>query len=109
MSRTNYNDDDADYKKCEEKIVEMRRDGEYGSGIEVKAFCELCNIRITTYIRTISGKMKQKTDKIEKMVSGEDNNENFAILLDNYSINDDFNHYSSLRPKNNKNSFKKKL
>lgn len=30
MSRNNYNDDEADYKKCEEKITEMRRDGEYG-------------------------------------------------------------------------------
>ena len=30
MSRNNYNDDEADYKKCEEKITEMRIDGEYG-------------------------------------------------------------------------------
>ena len=110
MSRTNYNDDDADYKKCEEKIVEMRRDGEYGSGIEVKAFCELCNIRITIYIRTISGKMKQKTDKIEKMVSGEDNNENFAILLDDYGpIYELKNHFDVLYPKEGFNINKNKL
>ena len=60
MSRTNYNDDEADYKECEEKIAEMRKDMEYGSEVELKAFCELCNIRITTYIRTILGIMKQK-------------------------------------------------
>ena len=87
MYRTNYNDDVADYKECEEKIAKMRRDGEYGSGNEVRAFCELCNIRITTYIRTILGNMKQKTDKIQKMVSGEEYNENFAILLDDYGQN----------------------
>jgi hypothetical protein len=29
MINTNYNDDAA-YKKCEEKIAEMRKDGEYG-------------------------------------------------------------------------------
>ena len=59
MFRTNYNDD-ADYKESEEKIEEMRNDREYGSGVEVKPFCELCNIRIITYIRTILGRMKQK-------------------------------------------------
>ena len=56
MSRTNYNDDEADYKEYEKNIAETRKDGEYGVGIEVKAFGELCNIRITTYIRTILGK-----------------------------------------------------
>ena len=43
MSKTNYNDDEADYKKCEENIAKMRSDGVYGSGNEVKAFCELYN------------------------------------------------------------------
>ena len=48
MTRTNYNDD-VDFKECEEKMAEIRKDGKYGSGIEVKAFCELCNIRIYIY------------------------------------------------------------
>ena len=100
MSKTNYNDDDADYKKCEENIAKMRRDGVYGSGNEVKAFCELYNIRITTYIRTILGSMKQKTDKIQKMVSGEDYEENFAIILDDYGPNYEIkNHFDALCPK----------
>ena len=84
MFNTNYNDDNADYLKFEKDIAEMRKDGVYGSGVEVKAFCELCDIRITTYIRTISGNVKRKIDKIEKMVSGEDYNENFAFILDDY-------------------------
>lgn len=70
------------------------------SGNEVRAFCELCNIRITTYIRTILGKMKQKTDKIQKMVSGEDNNENFSIILDNYGPKyERKNHFEALYPR----------
>ena len=110
MVNTNYNDDDADYNKCEEKIAEMRKDGEYGSGEEVKAFCELCNIRITTYIRTITKKGKRKTDKIQKMVSGKDYNENFAIILDDYGINfESINHFDALRPKEGYNIDKNKL
>ena len=110
MSKTNYNDDDADYKKCEENIAKMRRDGVYGSGNEVRAFCELCNIRITTYIRTILGSMKQKTDKIQKMVSGEDYDENFAIILDDYGPNYEIkNHFDALCPKEGYNIDKNKL
>ena len=110
MSKTNYNDDEADYKKCEENIAKMRRDGVYGSGNEVKAFCELYNIRITTYIRTILGSMKQKTDKIQKMVSGEDYDENFAIILDDYGPNYEIkNHFDALCPKEGYNIDKNKL
>ena len=110
MSKTNYNDDDADYKKCEENIAKMRRDGVYGSGNEVKAFCELYNIRITTYIRTILGPMKQKTDKIQKMVSGEDYDENLAIILDDYGQNLEIkNHFDALFPKEGYNINKNKL
>ena len=44
--------------------------------------------------------MKQKTDKIQKMVSGEDNNENFAIILDDYVIKYELkNHFDALYPK----------
>ena len=88
----------------------MRKDGEYGSGVEVKAFCELCNIRITTYIRIIIGKNKQKKDKIEKMISGDDNNENFAIILDDYGVKDELkNHFDALYPKEDYNINKNKL
>ena len=44
--------------------------------------------------------MKQKTDKIQKMVSGEDNNENFAIILDNYDPKyERKNHFEALYPR----------
>ena len=54
--------------------------------------------------------MKQKTDKIQKMVSGEDNNENFAIILDNYGPKyERKNHFEALYPREGYNINKNKL
>ena len=54
--------------------------------------------------------MKQKKDKIEKMISGEDNNENFAIILDDYGVKDELkNHFDAIYPKEGYNINKNKL
>ena len=54
--------------------------------------------------------MKQKTDKIQKMVSGEDNNENFSIILDNYGPKyERKNHFEALYPRESYNINKNKL
>ena len=47
LSEHNYNDDEADKRDEEERIINMRKDGVYGTGYELEAFSKLCKIRIT--------------------------------------------------------------
>ena len=66
----------------------------------------MLKIKIILFTRHITDVKLKKThnDKVDSLIIGNLYEGNFAIILDNYKINDNFNHYSSLRPKNNKNS-----
>ena len=87
-------------------INKMKKDKEYGTGLELGSFCNMLKIKIILFTRHITDVKLKKThnDKVDSLIIGNLYEGNFAIILDNYKINDNFNHYSSLRPKNNKNS-----
>ena len=42
LSEHNYNDDDGEKREEEERIINMRTDGVYGTGYELEAFSKLC-------------------------------------------------------------------
>ena len=84
----------------------MKKDKVYGTGLEVETFSKIYKIKIILFTRYITDKNcnKKHSDKINSIIIGNDYEGNFALMLDNYSKSDSLNHYSSLRPKSNKNS-----
>ena len=59
----------------------MRKDGEYGTVSEIDSFCNLCQIRITCYIRCVNDDKKTKKDSLIRNAFDEIYNENFVIML----------------------------
>ena len=90
----------------------MRKDGVYGTVAEVNAFCNLCQIRITCYIRYIKNDRRTKQDILVRNTFGEIYDENFAIMLSDYGVENEIdNHFEALEPKGgyniNKNKFRR--
>ena len=103
-------DDEADINDEKKNIQKMRRDGEYGTGVEINGFCNLCGIRITCYKRIINNNKKEKTDKLIRNVYGDIYGENFALMLSDYGKDYEVkNHFEALEPRNGYNIDKNKL
>ena len=83
----------------------MKKDKEYGTGLELESFSNIFKIKIILFKRHITNEKLMKThyDKIDSLIIGNIYEGNFGILLDIYP-NDNLNHFSSCRPKDNKNS-----
>ena len=93
-------------KEKNDYIINMKKDKVYGTGLEIETFSNIYKIKIILFTRYITDKKCNKThsDKVESIIIGNDYEGNFALMLDNYPNNENLNHYSSLRPKSNKNS-----
>ena len=83
----------------------MKKYKEYGTGLELESFSNIFKIKIILFKRHITNEKLMKThyDKIDSLIIGNIYEGNFGILLDIYP-NDNLNHFSSCRPKDNKNS-----
>ncbi len=83
----------------------MKKDKVYGTGLELETFSNIFKIKIILFTRYITDEKFKKThyDKVDSIIIGNKYEGNFALILDNYPNNELFNHYSSLRPKNNNN------
>ena len=93
-------------KEKNDYIINMKKDKVYGTGLEVETFSKIYKIKIILFTRYITDKNSNKkhSDKVNSIIIGNEYEGNFALMLDNYSKSDSLNHYSSLRPKSNKNS-----
>ena len=80
----------------------MKKDKTYGTMYEVEAFAILCDIKTTLFIRKINNKNFKKDDKdeINSFIFNKDKKGNFAIILDEYTANENkeinINHYKPL-------------
>ena len=82
-------------------IKKMRNDKEYGGESEIYAFCLLCDIKITLYIRNINDINKRSNnDKITIRIYNEHKLGNFSIFMNKYSQNEGLNHFSPCFLKN---------
>ena len=90
-------------KKIEDDshIENMRKDKVYGGESEINAFCLLCDIKITLYIRNINDiNQRSNNDEITIRIYNEHKCDNFSIIMDKYPQNERFNHYSPCFLKN---------
>ena len=87
-------------------IINMKKDKTYGTAMELETFSQIYKIKIKLFTRYITDEKCNKTDydKVSSIIFGYKFEGNFALMLDNYPKNEFVNHYSSLRPKDNKNS-----
>ena len=76
---------------------------------ELETFSNIFKIKIILFTRHITDEKFKKTDydKVDRILIGNKYEGNFALILDNQPKNDLLNHFSSLKPKNNKNSLNK--
>ena len=92
--------DDEAYKNDEKKrIIEMRKDGTYGTDKEIKAFCSIYNIRITLYkriVQDLENNKKENSDKLINHTFNEIYDEKFALMLSYYGDDSDNNHFEAL-------------
>ena len=66
------------------RIIEMRKDGTYGTDKEIKAFCSIYNIRITLYkriVQDLKNNKKENSDKLINHTFNEIYDEKFALML----------------------------
>ena len=92
-------DDEADKSDEIKGIIEMRKDGTYGTDKEIKAFCSIYNIRITLYKRAIQDFVNNKKDNSDKLINisfNEIYDEKFAIMLTYYGDESENNHFEEL-------------
>ena len=73
--------------------------------MELESFRNIFKIKIILFTRHITDKKFKKTHyyKVDSIIFGNEYDCNFVLLLDKYPKNELLNHYSSLRPKTNKN------
>ena len=85
-------------------ITKMKKDKVYGTGLEIETFCNIFKLKIILYTRHINEKdcLKKDDDKVESVILGNAYEGNFALVLDKYS-KEILNHFSSLKPKSDKN------
>ena len=98
----NNNGNNGFFTDKKEYIKNMGLDREYGGEIEILGFSELCEIRLTFFVRDITNEncIKSENDKITTYIYNENKEGNFAIILDNYIKRNRLNHYSSCKYKN---------
>lgn len=76
----------------------MRKDKEYGDEYEIKAFSNLCGLKLICFERIINEltKIKTENDKIKIHIYNSNKEGYFAIILDNYgAVNEGLNHFSA--------------
>ena len=99
LDNNNNYDDAADKLDEKKRIIEMRKDGTYGTDKEITAFCELYNVRITLYKREIKDLVnykKENNDKLTRIPFNEIYDEKFAIMLSYYGDDNVNNHFEAL-------------